>query len=122
MPRRRQGTLLPLEMRILDSGLRLQTPEEGFHGFLLASALKDTDDASSLTGHGTLYKALGRMAERGLLDAAWEDPSIAEAAGRPRRRLYRVTGDGAVALAAARAEKSEVIAGVPSARAAGGLG
>jgi PadR family transcriptional regulator, regulatory protein PadR len=119
MPRRRAGTLLPLELRILDCGLRLQTAEAGFHGFLLAAELKDTDDAASLTAHGTLYKALGRMTERGLLTAEWEDPAIAEQAGRPRRKLYRVTGDGAVALAAARAEQPA--APLAAARTARGL-
>jgi DNA-binding PadR family transcriptional regulator len=104
MPRRRTGVLLPLELRILETGLHLQTPDDGFHGFLLASEMAATDDTAGLTAHGTLYKALARMTEAGLLDAAWEDPTLAEAAGRPRRRLYRVTPEGAVALAARRAE------------------
>jgi len=104
MSRRRSGALLPLELRILESGLQLQTPDEGFHGFLLASRMATTDDTARLTAHGTLYKALARMTEAGLLDSTWEDPSLAEAAGRPRRRLYRVTPEGAVALAASRLE------------------
>ena len=124
MPRRRPGTLLPLELRILATGLSLQTApgradDGAFHGFLLASALKETDDAASLTAHGTLYKALGRMTERGLLTAEWEDPSIAAEAGRPRRRLYRVSAEGAIALAEARA--AEPMAPVSTARAARGL-
>ena len=102
MPRRRSGVLLPLEVRILESGLQLQTPVEGFHGFLLASQMAATDDAAGLTAHGTLYKALARMSDAGLLESTWEDPALAEAAGRPRRKLYRVTPEGAVALAASR--------------------
>jgi DNA-binding PadR family transcriptional regulator len=124
MPRRRTGTLLPLERRILATGLNLQTTpgragDGAFHGFLLASALKETDDAASLTAHGTLYKALGRMTERGLLTAEWEDPTIAADAGRPRRRLYRVTAQGATALAEARA--AEPVTPLSAARAARGL-
>ena len=103
MARRRPGQVLPLELRILEAGLDLQTADEGFHGFLLATRLSATDDSVGLTAHGTLYKALGRMTEAGLLEAAWEDPAIAEAAGRPRRRLYRVTPEGATALAVSRA-------------------
>ena len=103
MPRRRTGVLLPLELRILATGLQLQTPDEGFHGFLLAAKMAETDDSAALTAHGTLYKALARMSEAGLLDPAWEEPAIAEAAGRPRRKIYRVTPEGAVALAASRA-------------------
>lgn len=104
MARRRSGTLLPLELRILETGLELQTRDDGFHGFLLAAKMAEPDDSAGLTAHGTLYKALARMSEMGLLDAAWEDPALAATAGRPRRRLYRVTPEGATALAAARAQ------------------
>jgi DNA-binding PadR family transcriptional regulator len=106
MARRKAGTLLPLELRILEAGLDLQRGEGSFHGFLLAAQISRLDDGAPgrpLTAHGTLYKALARMTEGGLLSAEWEDPAIAERAGRPRRRLYTVTPDGAVALAAVRA-------------------
>ena len=107
MPRRKAGTLLPLELGILGCGLDLQRAGQPFHGFALAAAMSDGDaSARPLTAHGTLYKALGRLAETGLLVAAWEDPAIAQSEGRPRRRLYSVTADGAVALAAARAAAS----------------
>ena len=119
MPRRRAGVLLPLELRILETGLGLQTPDVGFHGFLLAARMAETDDSAALTAHGTLYKALARMSEGGLLAPAWEDPSIAEAAGRPRRKLYRVTPEGAVALAASRAAAST--SSLASAKVARGL-
>jgi PadR family transcriptional regulator PadR len=102
--RRKAGTLLPLELRILSSGLDLQRAGGRFHGFALAAEMsRDDGMARPLTAHGTLYKALARLAELGLLSAEWEDPEIAQSEGRPRRRLYAVTGDGAVALAAARA-------------------
>ncbi len=120
MPRRRTGVLLPLELRILESGLHLQTSDQGFHGFLLAAKMAETDDSASLIAHGTLYKALARMTEAGLLDANWEDPALAEAAGRPRRKLYRVTPEGAVALAAARAE-FPATASITSAKIARGI-
>ena len=88
MARRKAGTLLPLELRILASGIELQRGGEPFHGFALAAELARTDgEARPLTAHGTLYKALGRLAEGGLLSAEWEDPSIGEREGRPRRRL-----------------------------------
>ena len=106
MARRRSGVLLPLELRILETGLQLQTIDEGFHGFLLAAKMAETDDSTALTAHGTLYKALARMTEAGLLDPSWEDPEIAEGAGRPRRQLYRVTPEGSQALAASRAATS----------------
>ena len=103
--RRKQGTLLPIEISILESGLELhgsQVPE--FYGFLIAKQLAEREGARKLTAYGTLYKALSRMENQGLLSSRWEDPLNAAASGRPRRRLYQVTQAGQVALLAARSQ------------------
>lgn len=98
--RRRPGTLLPLEASILEAALRLRRAgEPDFHGFGIAKAMAEGDAAGGLTAHGTLYKALGRMETAGLLTSKWEDADQAAAEGRPRRRLYRVTGAAVAALA-----------------------
>lgn len=54
------------------------------------------------TGHGggTVYKILRRLERAGLVSGRWEDPSVAEAERRPRRRYYRLTPDGRAALEA----------------------
>jgi DNA-binding PadR family transcriptional regulator len=44
---------------------------------------------------GTIYPILARLEQAGWLDSTWEDPSVHEEAGRPRRRFYRITRDGA---------------------------
>ncbi len=99
MPRRRAGDLLPIEIGILTAGMAARVSgEPEFHGFQVATALRDADSARRLTAHGTLYKALARLEVRGLLSSRWEDPDIAVEAGRPRRRLYQVTGAGELAL------------------------
>ena len=93
--RRKQGTLLPIEVAILESAIQLREGgEPEFHGFLLAKQIRDRDEARRLTAHGTLYKALDRLQRAGMLASRWEDPDIAAAEGRPRRRLYQVTGLG----------------------------
>lgn len=48
---------------------------------------------------GTVYPTLGRLKKSGLVGAKWEDQRIAEREGRPRRRYYELTGEGARALA-----------------------
>ena len=99
--RRKPGALLPVEADILTAGLQLRRAGQAqFHGFQLAKEIADHTDARKLTAHGTLYKALGRLDDAGLLVSRWEDPHAAAAAGRPRRRLYEVTGAGERALAA----------------------
>ncbi|MDQ7992829.1 MAG: PadR family transcriptional regulator, partial [Propionicimonas sp.] len=98
--RRRPGTLLPLEASILAAALRLRRGgEPEFHGFGIAKAIAEGEVAGTLTAHGTLYKALGRLEAAGLLTSDWEDAEVAATQGRPRRRLYRVTGAAVAALA-----------------------
>lgn len=115
--RRKPGTLLPLEVTILETAIDLRRcGQEEFHGFAAAKKIAEHTEARSLTAHGTLYKALERMQRAGLLESRWEDPNVAAAEGRPRRRLYHVTGLGAQSLPAA-----DTIQRSPSIRHQGGL-
>jgi DNA-binding PadR family transcriptional regulator len=52
-----------------------------------------------LTAYGTLYRALGRLEQMGLVASVWEDPQIPADENRPRRRLYAITPDGQTAVA-----------------------
>lgn len=102
MARRKPGTLLPLELEILEAALALRRAGHGaFHGFGLAQTMRDPRASRSLTAHGTLYKALGRLEQLGLLASRWEDG--AATGRRPRRRLYELTGEGARVAGRARA-------------------
>ena len=104
--RRKRGELVPLEVEILEAATALQ--QEGvsaFHGYSLAKRMRAGSDGRMLTAHGTLYRGLHRLARARLLEKFWEDPDEAEQAGRPRRRLYRLTALAAVALNRARARE-----------------
>ena len=96
MSRRKAGTLVPLEAEILRLAVSMRRSGQAtFHGFGLAQTMREQRGSRSLTAHGTLYKALGRLEELGLLASRWEEtPTIP---GRPRRRLYELTGEGAQA-------------------------
>jgi PadR family transcriptional regulator, regulatory protein PadR len=61
---------------------------------------------------GTLYPILIRLADRGLVEACWQDQPQP---GRPRRHLYRLTAEG-LASATAAAEAAEQSAKRPAAR------
>jgi DNA-binding PadR family transcriptional regulator len=101
--RRKIGELVPLEVSILEASVELGrrgVPEA--HGFLLAKEIRDSDGARRLTAYGTLYKALDRLERVGHLVSRWEDPMVAAASSRPRRRFYRATALGETALRAAR--------------------
>lgn len=66
----------------------LENPSEEIYGleFVRASGLRS----------GTIYPALSRLEQAGWLESRWEDidPSTEK---RPRRRLYRLTGQGQIA-------------------------
>jgi PadR family transcriptional regulator PadR len=105
MSRRKPGSLLSLETEILELALSmLRSGHATFHGFGLAQTMREHGGSRSLTAHGTLYKALSRLEEFGLLTSRWED--AAAVAGRPRRRLYELTGEGARVAERARAENA----------------
>ena len=57
----------------------------------------DIMDATGLTS-GTVYPALDRLEEQGLLRSKWEDPRVARREGRPPRRYFTLTGAGVAAL------------------------
>ena len=84
-----------------------EQPSRWQHGYALASqtGLKS----------GTLYPILIRLADRGLVEACWqEEPQP----GRPRRHLYRLTADGlASATGALAASAQQQPAGRPAATA-----
>jgi PadR family transcriptional regulator, regulatory protein PadR len=104
MPRRKPGTLLPLETEILELALSLlRSGNATFHGFGIAQTMREQSGARSLTAHGTLYKALGRLEEFGLVTSRWEDAATVE--GRPRRRLYELTSRGTNVAERARSGK-----------------
>jgi DNA-binding PadR family transcriptional regulator len=65
-------------------------PSQWRHGYGIA---RDTGLKS-----GTLYPVLIRLADRGLVEACWEDE---QPAGRPRRHLYRLTPEGLATATAA---------------------
>jgi PadR family transcriptional regulator PadR len=60
----------------------------------------DVIDTTGLPS-GTVYPALSRLERDGYVRSAWEDDAVAHRDGRPARRYYRVTAQGAKALAAA---------------------
>ena len=56
---------------------------------------------------GTVYTTLRRLEQRSMIKGHWEDPEVAEAERRPRRRYYTLTPDGIAALEQARGRLGE---------------
>ena len=81
-----------------------EEPSHWRHGYALAeqTGLKS----------GTLYPILIRLAERGLVEARWQEEP---APGRPRRHLYRLTAPGLARATEATSRRSRV--GGPAGRA-----
>jgi PadR family transcriptional regulator PadR len=49
---------------------------------------------------GTLYPIVARLEQIGWLESEWEEPEQHEGSGRPRRRYYWLTANGAQEAAA----------------------
>jgi PadR family transcriptional regulator PadR len=68
------------------------------HGYAIISSLRDRSEGMFDLPEGTIYPALHRLEDAGLLVSSW-----AETDGR-RRRVYGLTDQGAGALAAEQTE------------------
>lgn len=92
-------------------GVLLSEPDAEWYGLQLAgeAGLKS----------GSVYVVLARLEQAGWLTSRWEqiDPS---AEGRPRRRLYALTGDGRQAGAQAIEEHLAALTGLSRPRSASG--
>ena len=94
---------MPLELAICMSAAALRARGIGeFHGYEIAKRLADDAERRLLTAYGTLYRALARLENMGLLHSRWEDPAVAARESRPGRRLYTLTAAGEAAVRAAR--------------------
>jgi PadR family transcriptional regulator, regulatory protein PadR len=79
-----KGQLDLLLLAILDSGPA--------HGYAVISALRERSGGRFDLAEGSVYPALHRLEDLGLLSSDWQPT-----AGR-RRRLYRITAEGSAAL------------------------
>ena len=76
------------------------------HGYAIISALRERSEGTFDLPEGTIYPALHRLEDTGLLSSAW-----AAGDGR-RRRVYALTSAGATALAAEQTEWRRFATGV----------
>ena len=87
MSRRAQDALPTAEFQIL-----LALLEGPAHGHGIRKDVAARTDGEVEMGPGTLYTAIKRMLERGLIRETDERPAPSE--DDPRRRYYRITGPG----------------------------
>ena len=93
--RRKAGTLVPLEVAICRRAAALSRRGIAeFHGYELAKHLASAGSRRYLTAYGTLYRALARLEQMGLLRSRREDPEVAARENRPLRRFYTLTALG----------------------------
>ncbi len=76
------------------------------HGYAIIAALRERSEGTFDLPEGTIYPALHRLEDAGLLGSSW-----AAAEGR-RRRVYALTREGAAALAAEQTQWRDFARGV----------
>ena len=95
---RNPDELLPLKHSTYQVLLALGD-EEAMHGYAVMQAIGELTAGREAILPGTLYAALARMADEGLVEES--EPAPGDASGGPARRYYRRTTFGrAVARAA----------------------
>ncbi len=97
------GMMLGIERTILRvMGEHAESKPHGIYGYELADLLRqetstsptETAEPDSLRANGTVYKILYRLGCVGAVTSHWEEPEVALAEGRPRRRYYVLTENG----------------------------
>ena len=102
-------------LRTVEFHILLALAEENRHGYaILLEAQRRAGGAAITLEAGTLYRALRRLREAGLVDEAPDEPDDDE-----RRRYYTLTAEGRQAAAD---EAQRLAALVSAARASGLLG
>jgi DNA-binding PadR family transcriptional regulator len=108
--RRKANSLVGFERQLLMAALALaEAGQPEFYGYAIARDLADATEARRLVGHGTLYRALDRLEEFGMLASRLEDADDAAQQARPRRRLYWLTAEGEMAAQTARTEMAATV-------------
>ena len=105
------GTLLPLKHSTYQVLLAL-ADGESMHGYAIMQAVSEMSEGRESILPGTLYAALARMVDEGLVDE--REVRGEDASGGPPRRYYRRTNFG---RAVARAESERLRALLEIARA-----
>lgn len=77
------------------------------HGFELLKRLEQAGSGALELKEGSLYPALYKMEEAGLVKGAWEKGDSARRG--PRRRIYRITTKGGKRLLEARGEFEQFV-------------
>jgi PadR family transcriptional regulator PadR len=91
-------------------GLLLAALEDGpRHGYAVKEALRDSTDGKLDLPTGTVYPALHRLEQAGLISGSWS------VVGGRRRRTYELTEDGRRSLAGARDHWQEFAAAISTA-------
>ena len=92
------GGLLPLTPVALNVLLALADGER--HGYGIMLEVRERTGGSVRIGPGTLYGAIKRLKEGGVIEESGERSDPGEAPDNERRRYYRLTGFGGEVLAA----------------------
>jgi DNA-binding PadR family transcriptional regulator len=92
------GDLLPLTPVALNVLLALADGER--HGYGIMLEVRERTGGRVRLGPGTLYGAIKRLKEGGVIEESGERPDPSEAPDDERRRYYRLSGFGGEVLAA----------------------
>lgn len=105
---RKKDRLIQTEADILLAARALlQSGREEFHTYALSREVQQLTGSHLQISHAALYQAVKRLEGMGYLAGRWETPD--GEAGGPPRKMYRLAGSYAAALAAFEAEQQPAV-------------
>lgn len=108
----------PLSLSALN--ILLSLADEERHGYGVMQEVERRSGGKTKLGPGTLYRSIGQMQERGLIEESGErpDPDLDD----QRRRYYRITGQGREVASAEIDRLEELVEAAREKRLWGGTG
>lgn len=93
--------------------LTILVGQRELYGLQISEAIESATTEKKIISFGSLYPALRRLEQRGLLESRWENDTDAERGGA-RRRYYKITEDGKALLSEAQDMRNHLRNWTPS--------
>lgn len=111
MAKKTEGAVIILSATEEDILSVLWKKAQGVYGLDLLNRINKANQETNRReiGVGSLYPALKRMEQQGLITGRWGEEALGEESGGARRRYYSISGDGEKALTSTQEYREQLL-------------
>ena len=102
-----------LEISALEELIMTSLLNQELYGLQIVQAIGEASGGTRRLAIGSLYPTLHRMEKKGFIESHWGDDRPEERGGA-RRRYYKLTGQGTIALEQAQQLRANLVAWQPA--------